>query len=106
MTTPNILLALTKFTQGLQEVQRDIEGLGKCTTLMQSYSTYAQTLWDPEKQIESFKAICKDGGDLDLLDLLLGEDGVDPSLEIIMQFLLRVNMDILLSWNVSCRILV
>ena len=54
---------------------------------MQSYSVYAKTLWDPEKQIESFKTLCKDGGDLDLLDLLLGysnetDDGtsVDPSL--------------------------
>ena len=77
----DILSALNKFTRGLQEVQRDIEGLGQTTSLMQSYSVYAQTLWDPEKQIESFKTVCKDGGDLDLLDLLLGESGVNPSLE-------------------------
>ena len=82
--TDSILLALNIFTQGLQEVQRDIQGLGECTTLMQSYSVYAKTLWDPEKQIETFNTLCRDGGDLDLLDLLLncGDGcGIDPSLK-------------------------
>ena len=83
----DILSALTKFTKGLQEVREEIAGLGECKTLMQAYSAYAQTLWDPEKQIKMFKDLCRDGGDLDLLDLLLGNEtdygtgGVDPSLE-------------------------
>ena len=79
MTTPDILSALTKFTRGLQEVQAEIAGLGKCTTLMQFYSVYAKTLWDPEKQIETFNTLCRYGGDLDLLDLLLSDMNLDPS---------------------------
>ena len=76
----NILLALQQFTVGLHEVQQEIAGLGECRELMQSYGIYAKTLWDPEKQIATFKDLCKNGGDLDLLDLLL-KGGVDPSME-------------------------
>ena len=73
----DILLALQKFTTGLQEVHEEIAGLGECRELMQSYGVYAKILWDTPRQIQTFKDLCKDGNDLDLLDLLLGD--VDPS---------------------------